>query len=113
MVRCIRFLKKKLKKKEGSSPYRVGENCSQNIKQPFILAVFLDCKESKNDGMNLSFKDINDSLKRIKGKEVIPSPSARPLVERRRSRAMDNFHLLKNIYSWLFLLTNMFGLMKL
>jgi len=32
---------------------------------------------------------------RIKGKEVIHSPGATLLVERRRSGAMDNFHLQK------------------
>jgi len=35
----------------------------------------------------------------MKGKEVTHSPRATLLVERRRSRAVDNFHLLKGIKS--------------
>ena len=39
----------------------MGKNWPQNLKQPFILAMFLACKGSKIDAMNFSCENINDS----------------------------------------------------
>ena len=97
---------------KGSSANRVGKNWPTNIKQPSILAGFLIRKGSKNIGMDFPFKNISDFTKRIESKEVIHSPSAHPLVERRRFGTMDNSHLQKSIYLWQIPLTNVLGLMR-